>query len=198
MAEQLPSRLGRPVHVVDHQQHRLGRRDLVEPARDRLEHAESLGFGIGDDRGRQVVDVSGQFRKQSHQFAPGRTEAPWERPGRLRLDVGEQQFGERLIRNIEVLVVAPVEDGGTRAVDPVREFRDESGLADAGFAVDRGDLDLTLAGAGPGLGEPLPLVGSADEPEPVVAVQSRREFCDGVVAFPGELPRDDLVVEALQ
>ena len=170
----------------------------MEPVGHRLEHAESFGFRVGDDRWRQVVDVPGQFRKQSHQLAAGRAESPWKRPAGLGLDVREQQFGKRLIRNVEVLVVAAVEDGGAGLVHPVRKLRDESGLPDAGLAVDRRDLDLAVARPPPGVGQCLPLDGSADETEAVVAVQASREFGNGVIAFPRELPRDHLVVETLE
>jgi hypothetical protein len=169
--EQEQRRLGRPLQVVEHQQDRHGERHAGEDGRDRLEHAVAPRLGL------VAVVLAGQRQafgdggEQPGQVGSVGADEVAQLVGGAGRDQRPEGVDERLVRHAELLVAAPVQDGGTVGVHPPRQLGHEAGLAHTRLTRHQHEPARTGDGPAPALVQHRHLGGAADEHEPLRGVE---------------------------
>ena len=134
VAEQQQRRLVGPVHVVEHEDHRVGLRHLGEEVAHSFEEPVAFGLRIGRHRRGQPGNARREIGQHARQLAAERAELCAQSLHGHTRRVVTQRFGERLERRAELLVAATPQDRRAGLVRVAHELADETRLADAGLA----------------------------------------------------------------
>jgi hypothetical protein len=193
VAQQQQRRLGRPVGVVDHEQHRRPLGDGRHQLDHGLEEPVALRLGIGADRGVQATHQVAEVGHQPGQLAGQGAEHPPQLGGPGRVDVPAQRLGDRLVGHGQLLVATAPQHDAALLVGEAGQLLDQAGLADAGLTGDQHDPPLPADRLLPGVHQRVPLRDPAGEREHVGQLDGRwQRDADRVRAFVVGCRPDDL------
>ena len=135
MAEQQQRRLVGPVHVVEHEDHRVGAARSRRGSRSTASNRRCRSVSGSACTGAASPGTrAGEVGEDARQLAAERAELGAQSVGGHARDVVAQRFRERLERHAELLVAAAPQHDRAVFVRVAHELADEPRLADAGLA----------------------------------------------------------------
>jgi hypothetical protein len=161
VAQQQQRGLGRPVHVVDHNQDRQLCGHRRQEASQRIEQQGPFSVWVGLGRSSQARNDIAELGRQTSQLlnAPDRTQA-----GRAEIrHQGAEGLGEGLVGGSHLLVAAPVQDNGTLVVGLAGRLRGQAGFTHPGLAGDEHGPGGAGGGGGPLSGQAIEFRPATDE-----------------------------------
>jgi hypothetical protein len=164
--QQQEGRLGGPLEIVEHEEHRLLRRGCGQPGSNGVEEPIPLGVRVGPQRRREARDPLAQLGNQPHQLPAIATETV----GQRRRVIGEvaQRLDERLVGHTEVLIAAPGQHHGPFVMNRTCEFGRQPRLAHPRLAGHQRHPQLASRCFLPQLPQPCKLAVPPDEDPPDV------------------------------
>ena len=152
-----------PVQVVEHECNRADVAEHGEQSHGGAHDEVPIGLRVGLDSDGQARDPFPRRRQQGLDLGQLRGAGDGDQLGGRLAHHEVEGFDERLVRNAQAAVAAPVEHQPALLLEVKRDLGCQGGLPDAGFAPDQRQLPFSALGFGGERPEAVARSGAADE-----------------------------------